>query len=104
MTRILYVDDIRSILNVAKILLEREGLQVSTAISPKQAFEMMEKEKYDAIVSDYIMPGTNGVEFLKMIRKRGDMTPFILFTGRGREEVLPPPVRDSKQYAILRKG
>lgn len=87
MTRVLFVDDVQSILNVAKIMLEREGLEVSTALSPRQALEIIDKERFDAIVSDFRMPGMDGVEFLKTIRERGDNTPFILFTGKGNEEV-----------------
>ncbi len=104
MTRVLFVDDVRSILNVAKILLEREGLDVSTAISPKEALEMMEREKFDAIISDYMMPVTNGVEFLKKIRQSGDDTPFILFTGRGKEEVVAEAFNNGTDFYLPKVG
>ena len=45
------------------------------------------EQPYDAIVSDYEMPQKNGLEFLKELREQNNQIPFILFTGRGREDV-----------------
>ena len=47
----------------------------------------MKKTRFDAIVSDYQMPGEDGLDFLKELRKKGNTTPFVIFTGKGREEV-----------------
>lgn len=47
----------------------------------------MSAKKYDVVVSDYVLPGKNGLDFLKELRDRGNNIPFILFTGKGREEV-----------------
>jgi len=41
-----------------------------------------------AIIADYQMPGMDGIAFLKLVRERFGDIPFILFTGRGREEVV----------------
>ena len=43
---------------------------------------------FDAIISDYQMPGMNGIDFLKKVPASGNSIPFILFSGRGREEVV----------------
>jgi CheY-like chemotaxis protein len=48
----------------------------------------MEKQTYDAVVSDYEMPLKNGLEFLRELREQKRDIPFILFTGKGREEVV----------------
>ena len=86
--RVLHVDNDMGFLKVAKQCLEMQGrLQVDTAQSAEGAMEKMKQETYDAIVADYQMPGKNCLEFLKELREKGNDTPFIIFTGKGREEV-----------------
>jgi PAS domain S-box-containing protein len=86
--RVLHVDDEASFLEVAKQCLEMQGqFNVDKASSAEEALEKLKKEKYDAVVSDYKMPGKNGLEFLKELREHGNTIPFIMFTGKGREEI-----------------
>jgi PAS domain S-box-containing protein len=85
---ILHVDDEPSLLRVAKQCLEMQGpFQVDTAESVEEALGKLGKGSYDAIVSDYRMPGKDGLEFLKELRQGGNAIPFIVFTGKGKEEV-----------------
>ena len=86
--RVLLVDDERSFLDLSKLMLEKDsGIQLVCVTSAHEAFEKLENESYDVIVADYSMPVMNGIEFLKGLRAREDLTPFIMFTGKGREEV-----------------
>jgi len=86
--RVLHVDDDVSFLKTARPILEMQGaFQVDTAQSVKEAVEKMKKEEYDVVVSDYLMPGKDGLQFLKELRKKGNKIPFVVFTGKGREEV-----------------
>jgi PAS domain S-box-containing protein len=86
--RVLHVDDELALLKVAKQCLEMQGpFRVDTASSVEEASAKLEKERYDAVVSDYQMPGKDGLEFLKELRESGNSVPFIMFTGKGREEV-----------------
>ena len=85
---VLHVDDEAGLLKTAKQLLEMQGLfEVDTAYSVDEAMKKMEKKTYDVVVSDYVMPGKNGLDFLKKLRDNGNNIPFIMFTGKGREEV-----------------
>lgn len=89
MYSILYVDDDENLLGLNKIFMERTGdFIVDTASSAPEALERIPDGRYDAILSDYQMPDMDGIEFLKMVRTRHGDLPFILFTGRGREEVV----------------
>ncbi|NLE04090.1 MAG: PAS domain S-box protein, partial [Crenarchaeota archaeon] len=86
--KILLVDDENDFLLVTKQILEMvEDFRVDVASSVDQAFKKLETQEYDVIVSDYEMPNCNGLEFLKMLQEQKNNIPFILFTGRGREDV-----------------
>ena len=86
--RVLHVDDELGLLEVSKqILLMENNFEIDNVTSVAEAFKKMEQQKYDAIVSDYEMPQKNGLEFLKELREKNNQIPFILFTGRGREDV-----------------
>ena len=89
MLQILYVDDDPALLEICKIFLEAQGMMlVDTAISAGVALQKIKEKPYDAIVSDYEMPSMNGIQFLKLLRSSGDSLPFIVFTGKGREEIV----------------
>ncbi len=88
--RVLFVDDDSSVLRQAEIFLEDEDdrLDIETAVSVEEGLELLDDDKFDAIVSDYQMHGVNGLDFLETVREgRNSNIPFIIFTGKGREEV-----------------
>lgn len=85
---VLHVDDEVGLLEIAKQFLETEGpFKVDTASSSEEAFQKLKERTYDAIVSDYQMPGKNGLEFLRELRQEGNNIPFIILTGKGMDEV-----------------
>jgi PAS domain S-box-containing protein len=103
MISVLYVDDEETLLDIGRLFLERSGdCSVDIAISARQALELMGKKTYDAIVSDYQMPEMDGIAFLKHIRATSDI-PFILFTGKGREEVVIEAINNGADF-YLKKG
>ncbi|MDD1719450.1 MAG: PAS domain S-box protein, partial [Methanoregulaceae archaeon] len=57
-----------------------------------------------AIISDYSMPGMDGIELLKSVRARYGDVPFILFTGRGREEVVIAAINNGADFYIQKGG
>jgi len=86
--RILCVDDERSLLDTTRSILELQtSFQIKTASSVDDALQIMNEKEFDVIVSDYQMPIKSGLDFLRELREKGNNVPFILFTGKGREEV-----------------
>jgi len=79
-TKILVVDDeVKICRNVEKIL-ARDDYDVSYASSADEALEKMAKESYALLISDIIMPGMNGLEFLKLVKNQWPLTKVIMFT------------------------
>jgi PAS domain S-box-containing protein len=89
MFSVLYVDDEPVLLETTKLYLERDGnFLVDTSTNAKNALEKINNRSYDVIVSDYQMPEMDGIRFLKELRNAGNAVPFIIFTGKGREDVV----------------
>jgi PAS domain S-box-containing protein len=87
--RVLHVDDDLSLLELTGEFLEREDnrLVLETATSAGEGLDQIGDRPPDCIVSDYDMPGKNGIEFLQAVRETYPDLPFILFTGKGSESV-----------------
>ena len=104
MITILLVDDQKVLLDITRLFLERGGdITVDTAISAQEALQLLSERKYDAIVSDYEMPAMDGIEFLRTIKKEGIEKPFIIFTGRSREEIVIEALNSGADF-YLQKG
>lgn len=86
---VIAVDDQKDILELTKLFLERfeEELEVDTTTDPEEVLKLLEEEKYDAVLSDYEMPQMTGLELLEEVRELDEDLPFILYTGKGSEEI-----------------
>ena len=85
---VLYVDDESVLCDIGKLYLEQtKEFTVTTASSARVALTRLKSNGIQAIVSDYQMPEMDGIEFLKQVRATDKHIPFILFTGKGREEI-----------------
>jgi len=105
MISILYVDDEPDLLELAKIYLEQSGeFQVRTATSAEEMLADPGILSFDAILSDYQMPEMNGIAFLKEIRRKAPEIPFLLFTGRGREEIVIEALNNGADFYIQKGG
>ena len=112
--RVLHVDDDPDFSDLTSTFLEREGdaFTVETATSASEGLDRLEEEEIDCIVSDYDMPGTNGLDFLEQVREEYADLPFVLFTGKGSEEIASEAIsrgvteytqkgRGTDQYTVL---
>ncbi len=104
--KILHVDDEPYFLESSKACLEREtsNFSIDTATSTEEGLKIVKGGGYDVVLSDYQMPGMNGLEFLQHLRESGNSIPFILFTGKGREEVAIEALNKGANYYIPKGG
>lgn len=104
MVTILYVDDDPLLRDLTRRYLEREDdVFVDLAKDANVGLQMSSERTYDVIVSDFEMPKMDGISFLKEIRSSGNSIPFILFTGRGREDVAMSALNNGADF-YLQKG
>ncbi len=104
MISVLYVDDEPDLLDLVQLHLEKTGeFRVDLCESADDALNILKETGYDAVVSDFQMPGMDGIEFLKNVRDMNPRLPFIIFTGRGREKVVIDALNSGADY-YLQKG
>jgi len=86
---VLHVDDDPDFAELAAVFLERQDgrLDVVRAHSASEGQTLLAERAIDCVVSDYDMPRLNGIGFLQAIRGQYPDLPFILFTGKGSEEI-----------------
>ncbi|OPX68457.1 MAG: aerobic respiration control sensor protein ArcB [Methanoregulaceae archaeon PtaB.Bin108] len=105
MMHILLVDDDPALLDLIRRFLEREEeMQIDTCMSCQEAIELLRRSRYDAIVLDYDLPGMSGIDFLKTIKNQGNDTPTIIFTGKGREEIVIKALNYGADYYLQKRG
>jgi PAS domain S-box-containing protein len=105
MYSLLYVDDEEVLLDLGRIYLEQGGeFSVVTADSTRKGLDFLASHPVDLIISDYQMPDIDGLAFLKIVREKYPDTPFILFTGRGREEVVIEAINNGADFYLQKGG
>ena len=91
--KIIVVDDEKRIChNVAKIL-SKNQYEVTHAVSAQEALEKMAKESFSLLISDIVMPGKNGLELLKMVKKEWPLTKAIMMTAYASTETAIKAIR-----------
>jgi len=93
MSTILVIDDERSMRDFLAIMLKKEGYQVNVAEDGKSAYQAINKNVYDVVISDIRLPDTNGIEILKHCKKVSPDTDFILITAYASTETAVEAVK-----------
>ena len=103
---VLLVDDDPDLRAVTSSFLEREEdrLAVETAPDAAAGLDALADRDVECIVSDYEMPGRNGLAFLDEVRDRHPELPCILFTGRGSEEVASEAISAGVTDYLQKRG
>src|SRR6478609_45049 len=78
---ILLVDDDEKVLGMYQRALESLGMRASVAPNGPRALELLTSQRFDALVSDIVMPGMNGLKLLHAVREHDLDLPVILVTG-----------------------
>ncbi|PSQ17281.1 hybrid sensor histidine kinase/response regulator [Halobacteriales archaeon QS_8_69_26] len=87
--RVLYVEEDSDLAGLLEAYLERErdGITVEVCDDPRRALERIREGDVDCVVSDYALSGMDGLELLSAVREEFPELPFVLFTGKGSEDV-----------------
>jgi len=102
---VLYADDEQTLLDSTKRSLEKLGtFSVDCALSGSEALSRIAAGHYDAVVSDYQMPGMDGITLLKKVRETHRMLPFILFAEKGREDVVIEAINSGVDFYLQKGG
>lgn len=114
--KLLVVDDVETNLRVAKGLMSIYEIQIDTALSGREAIALVQKEAYDIVFMDHMMPEMDGIEATQKIRALGyDQLVIValtanaifgvreMFTDSGMNDFLAKPIEMSKLNAILEK-
>jgi two-component system, OmpR family, response regulator MprA len=87
MMRILVVDDERAVRESLRRALELENYEIELAADGPEALEKLESDRQpDAIVLDVLMPGMDGLEVCRTIRREGNRVPVLMLTARTQVE------------------
>lgn len=84
--KMMLVDDEERFLSTTQKLLEKKGYDVLTAVSGEEALDNLTKHNIHVVILDVKMPGMDGVETLKAIKRRFPLVEVIMLTGHGTVE------------------
>ncbi|MFW6448450.1 MAG: PAS domain S-box protein [Halobacteriota archaeon] len=102
--RVLHVEDDPGFADLTRRHLNGEPIEVDSVTRAAEGLERLCDGGYDCVISDYEMPGMNGVEFLEAVREVESDLPFILFTGKGSEAVASDAVSARVTDYLQKRG
>ena len=114
--RVLAVDDESAACKFLTLILSPPAFHCTTACSGEEALVTLQRERFDAVISDLDMPGISGMELLTQVRRRYPHMAFLVTTGmddvdvgvqamhRGADDYLVKPLRESAVVASLQSA
>jgi putative nucleotidyltransferase with HDIG domain len=115
-TRVLIVDDETAACKLLSIILGPPAFRCASANSGEEALAALQRERFDAVISDLHMPGIDGMELLVQVRRRFPHLAFLVTTGvddvdvgvqamrSGADDYLVKPLRESAVVASLERA
>jgi len=100
---LLIVDDEDNIVSALKRLLRRDGYEILTAASAEEGLAVLESYGAAVVISDQRMPGMNGAEFLREVKRRYPNTVRIMLTGHSQSNVLSESLKCRDICRLLTK-
>lgn len=100
---ILLVDDEEPVLNALERTLRPDGYRVLRAADPARALEIVATEPVDLVVSDHLMPGMKGLDFLKEVKRIRPETIRILLTGHADLDMAIQAINQGEVFRFFRK-
>lgn len=82
MFKVLIVEDDISLNDSIKVFLTKKGYSVSCSYSAKYALKELESYQVDVIITDIMMPGMDGIEFIRELRSAGIKTPVLIISAK----------------------
>jgi DNA-binding NtrC family response regulator len=101
--KILIIDHEPDILRALEAILTKEGYQVRSASGREEAVSVSKSEAFDLVIMDIRMPGMDGLEFMRQIKKSGDDIEVIVLTGSVSIENAVKALRDDGAFDFLTK-
>jgi len=100
---ILVVDDDEDILNLIERHLSLKGYEVITAYDGEQALSLIDKVKFDLVITDLKMPKIDGMELLRRVKEKDPTVEVVILTGHGTMESVIEALRDGGAFDYLQK-
>ena len=114
--RILLIDDDETIIAPFQLILQKEGYQVDTASTGRQALEKARETEYQMVISDIVLPDIRGIEVAKKIREFNRNIRLIIITGfpdladsletidLGIDEILIKPIKPDELLRAVKES
>lgn len=101
--RIMLLDDEPNVLSALRRVFRQEHYEIVTCPTPQEALERLSRERFQLIISDYMMPGMNGGEVLKQVRASHPDMIRIMLTGHADVNAVVSAVKTGAVYKFILK-